>query len=231
VTAAAYCAGVTALTFEGVPFRFAASWQTAESMALIPGVLELVTEDAQVVPEGSCVRRGVEEGRVARGADTGEVAEELVEREEEEELVAKNRTANSDSHLLAPILRLEDLAREADRVGLGLDGMGREGILCAPASVPIVEVRLSVDLICAALGNGVDDAARGATILNGVVRGVDLKLLDGRLRSGIANASAAALLGEEGLVVVGPIEGDVIKKCAFDLPPFSQPFITGVFSG
>ncbi len=62
------------------------------------------------------------------------------------------------------------------------------------------------------LCDGVDDAAGRAAVLGRVARRVDLKLADGRLADRVADARAAALLGEERLVVVAAVDGVVIQQ-------------------
>src|SRR5260221_13047581 len=69
-----------------------------------------------------------------------------------------------------------------------------------------------MELIGAALGDGVDYAACGAAVLRGVVGRVDLKLLDGGFAGGIADARAAALFAEESLIVVGTIHRVVVEQ-------------------
>src|SRR5262249_54018713 len=96
-----------------------------------------------------------------------------------------------------------------------LDRDLRQRVGSAPDVVAIMEVSASMDLIGAALTNGVDHASRGAAVLRRVIRGVDLKLLDRFLGSRIANARTAAFFGEERLVIICSVKGVVIQQSAY----------------
>jgi hypothetical protein len=74
--------------------------------------------------------------------------------------------------------------------------VGGEGIGRTPGGVAVGEVELAVELVAAALGDGVDDATSGTTVLSGVVGGVDLELLNGGLGGGVTGAGASTLFGE-----------------------------------
>ncbi len=69
-----------------------------------------------------------------------------------------------------------------------------------------------MELVGAALGDGVDDSACGATVFRGIVRSVDLKFLHGSLRNRVADAGAAAFFREESLVVVATVNGTVVEQ-------------------
>src|SRR5258708_7461524 len=69
-------------------------------------------------------------------------------------------------------------------------------------------------LIGSALGDGIDDGAGGAAILGGIVGSIDLKFLDCGLGARVADTRAAALLGEESLIVVAAVNRIVVQKSA-----------------
>ena len=71
-----------------------------------------------------------------------------------------------------------------------------------------------MNIIGAALGDRVDDAAGRTAIFRGVVGGVDLELLHGDLRRRVTGAGASALFREERLVVVGAVHGDIVQQGA-----------------
>ncbi len=79
-----------------------------------------------------------------------------------------------------------------------------------------------MELIGSALGDGVNHAAGRAPVLGGVVRGVDLELAYGVLADHVADARAAALFREEGLVVVAAVNRVVIQQ-AGDAAKTYQP--------
>src|SRR5579859_8145525 len=68
--------------------------------------------------------------------------------------------------------------------------------------VAIEIVTLSMELIAAALGHGVDYATSRPAILGRVVRKIDLELLDRRFGRRVPDGGATPLFGEKGLVVV-----------------------------
>src|SRR5262249_57822166 len=131
----------------------------------------------------------------------------------QEELVLNQRPAHAKASHLAPVGRLEIRRRKHSRRSLDRDLRQRVG--SAPDVVAIMEVSASMDLIGAALTNGVDHASRGAAVLRRVIRGVDLKLLDRFLGSRIANARTAAFFGEERLVIICSVKGVVIQQSAY----------------
>ena len=149
---------------------------------------------------------------VAGARDSGKVAAELVVGEEPEDAVGADGAAGGDSPLLA-IVRRGDGDSGHGTVGLQLREL-REGIASAPGIVAIEQEGVAVQMVGAAAGDSVDDTAGGAAVFGGVVRGVDLKLAHGGLTGEVGGAGAAALLGEEGLVVVCAIEGVVVEKNA-----------------
>ena len=115
----------------------------------------------------SACREGI--GRIGGARCAGEVPLALIVGVEPEELVAEQRTADAEAPLLAPVLRLVDVGLK----GVGVRDLRRQqgvGIRRAEVVVAIVEEELAVELVAAALGDGVDDAAGGASILGGVVR-------------------------------------------------------------
>ena len=71
-----------------------------------------------------------------------------------------------------------------------------------------------MELVAAALGDGVDDAAGGASVFGGVDAGVDGELADGTAGGGVGLAGTSALFREEGLVVVGAVDDDVVENRA-----------------
>src|ERR1700751_2446954 len=71
-----------------------------------------------------------------------------------------------------------------------------------------------MQMIGAASGDRVHDTAGRAAVFGGVVRGVDLELAHGGLARKIGSTRAAALLGEEGLVVVRAVERVVVEQHA-----------------
>src|SRR5712692_1763627 len=146
--------------------------------------------------------------RVARNGSAWEVSCVTVKRKEEEEFVFEGGATDPAAPNLADVHGLIGKSRENARRSLGEDFC--EGVGGAPVVVAIVEVGLTVVLICAALSDRVDDGAGGAAVLGGIVRGIDLKFLDGSLGSGVADARTAAFLAEKRLVVVGAINGVVI---------------------
>src|ERR1700679_1173996 len=84
-----------------------------------------------------------------------------------------------------------------------------------------------MELVAAALGDGVDDATSRTAILSGVVGGVDLKLLNGGLCGGVTGAGTATLFREVGLVVVGAVDGYVVEEGALTAEA-QEPEATGV---
>src|ERR1700686_5100708 len=76
----------------------------------------------------------------------------------------------------------------------------------------VVPEGLAVDLVGAALGDGVDYAACGTAVFGGIVGGVNLEFLDGGFAGGIADARAAALFAEECLIVVGTVDRVVVQQ-------------------
>ena len=130
----------------------------------------------------------------------------------EEQLVFLDRPADGEAGNLAHIGRLIGIGDERSGGILGREK--RKRIHRAPGVVAIIEVRLPVKGVGAALGNGVDDAAGRAAVLGGVVGGIDLKFLDGGFGAGIAGAGSAAFLREESLVIVGAIHGVVVEQHA-----------------
>src|SRR6266478_40599 len=76
----------------------------------------------------------------------------------------------------------------------------------------VVPEGLAVELVTAALGDGVDHAAGGAAVLGGIVGRVDLEFLDGGFAGGIADAGAAAFFAEERLIVVGTVHRVVVEQ-------------------
>ena len=149
---------------------------------------------------------------VAGARDSGKVAAELVVGEEPEDTVGADGTAGGDSPLLAIVCRGDGDSGHGT-VGLQLREL-REWIASAPGIVAIEQEGVAVQMVGAAAGDSVDDTAGGAAIFGGVVRGVDLKLAHRRLTGEVGGAGTAALLGEEGLVVVCAIEGVVVEKNA-----------------
>ena len=71
-----------------------------------------------------------------------------------------------------------------------------------------------MELIATRTGDGVHHAPGGPPVFGRVVRSVHLELLHRRLGGGVADAGAAALLGEERLVVVHAVEGVVVEQHA-----------------
>ena len=65
-------------------------------------------------------------------------------------------------------------------------------------------------VISTALGNCVNHAARRAAIFSGIVRGVYLKLTNGRLADRVLDTRAATLFGKESIVVIRPVKRIVI---------------------
>ena len=72
----------------------------------------------------------------------------------------------------------------------------------------------SVDLIRAGLRDDVDNAARRAAEFGVGATGHDLKLLDGLQRDIDGCALASHLFAEEAVVVIAPVEADVIEDAA-----------------
>src|SRR5436190_1507029 len=69
-----------------------------------------------------------------------------------------------------------------------------------------------MELVRAALGHGVGDAAGGTTVLGRVARCVYLKLANRRLANKVRDAGAAALFSEERLIVVATVYGIVVEQ-------------------
>ena len=151
--------------------------------------------------------------RVGWPGDAGKVALLLIVGIEEEELVADKRAAQAEAPLLAPVGWLGGNAGVIPcRVRYGEQRVRVTG--SAQIDIAVVKEKLAVKFVGAALGHGIDDAACGAAVLRGVVRGVDLKLLNGDGRDRIGSARAAAGLGVVGLVVVGAVNGIVVEQVA-----------------
>src|SRR6266404_6185466 len=88
----------------------------------------------------------------------------------------------------------------------------RERVDGSKVAGAVVPEGLAVELVAAALGDGVDHAAGGAAVLGGIVGRVDLEFLDGGFAGGVADAGAAALFAEERLVVVGAVDRVVVEQ-------------------
>src|ERR1035438_6878908 len=128
-----------------------------------------------------------------------------------EELVLDQRPTGSEAINLAQILWF-DVRFDIDAIHQG----GDEGVVIhgIPVAFTVIEIGLTVELVCAALGDRGDDAASGAAVLRRVDAGVDCELADGAAGSGIGLAGASALLSKKGLIVVGAVDFNVVEKCA-----------------
>ncbi len=79
---------------------------------------------------------------------------------------------------------------------------------------PLEVEERAVELVRAALGDDVDDAAGRAAELGAGSGGDDLKLFDGVERDVYGRALAAGLLAEEAVHVVAAVETDVVEDAA-----------------
>jgi len=107
--------------------------------------------------------RGREECCRSVGAgDAGEIALILIVCEEPEELVFAQGATCIEAPLFAHVGRLE--RRGDEFAGGGAGGDGGERIGSAPGAVAVVEKKLAVNVVAAALRHGVDDASSGASV-------------------------------------------------------------------
>ena len=118
----------------------------------------------------------------------------LVEGGEVKQLVFADSAAEGAAELLL------GEAAEAGAVG---EAGGQAGPL-------LVFVQGAVQAVGAGLGDHVDEPAGAASEFGGRAVGHHLHFLDGVQAHGKGGALAAALLAEEGIVVVGAIDGDVV---------------------
>ena len=137
--------------------------------------------------------RIVDRGQIARAAEYAEaweVATLAVVVEEEERLVLYDRSTDVAANLVTHVLRLDadDLQRLTNRE----DRLNRTWVARAVFVVAIVPEAFTVKLVRATLGDGVNHRTRRASILRRVVRGVDLKLANGRLADRVGDACAPA---------------------------------------
>src|SRR5262249_3637366 len=135
--------------------------------------------------QGGC-RTCKKRSRISDSRRSREVPLLLVIRIEPEELVFDDCSTDSETPLLAPILRLVWIRNECPVLTRSQEG---EWVGRAPIVVAIVEECLSVQLVGSALGHGVDHAARSASVFCGIVRAVDLELLHSGLAGRVRGTS------------------------------------------
>jgi len=131
----------------------------------------------------------------------------LIRIEKEKELVFDNRPADIAAKLVTFVLRFDWNGRGG--CGRRLDNR-LERVKCTEITATIKPEGLAVQTIRARLRDCICDAAGGTAILSRIVRRINLKLANRRLAYGIAYASASLFLGEEGLIVIAPIDGVVV---------------------
>src|SRR6202012_617817 len=76
------------------------------------------------------------------------------------------------------------------------------------------EIRFAVDVVGDALGHRVDDAAGGASVFSRVDAGVDGELANRIGGGGIGLTRASAFFSEEGLIVIGAVDLNVVQQGA-----------------
>src|ERR1035441_7347885 len=131
-----------------------------------------------------------------------------------EELVLDERSAGRETVNLAQVLRFEMDGRTGVADQQWLRGEIVHGV---PVTFAIPEVGLAVDLVGAALRDGGNDASGGAAVLSRVDASIDGKLAHCGSRSGIRLAGTSAFLREEGLVVIGAVDFNVVEKRADEI--------------
>jgi hypothetical protein len=170
--------------------------RAAETVEVGLGGVTLRTADGCRTGEGGDWRRRA----VKQWAGTAEA----IVGEEVEELVLKDRTTYRATELVL----LVHGGLEESWIGSGLATvvLGQR-IECVQRRIAKVVEEIPMDGVGAGLGDGVNLSAGGLTELGRVARGGGFKLFDGVLREDVGSAdSAATSLGEEGLLVVGPID-------------------------
>ena len=171
-------------------------------VAAVPADREAVVGVTAV--SGDVVRVGIE-----HAADLAEA----VIGEEEEEPVFDDGAADRAAELLLLVDGLSEQEGRGSRCG----GPGYLLYGSSALSVGVAQgvEEVAVDLVGAALGDGVDLAAGGLAELDGVVGGLGLELLDGVDGVDIGRAGSAATgLGEEHLVVVGAVDVVLVVEAA-----------------
>ena len=172
------------------------------------GVMVLVA----AVPPAQASRRGRERDVVAVAIEHAADAAEAVVGEEVEELVLDDGAADR----AAKLVLLMDGLGEQERCGAVVQGLELVvGVERVERGVTQRVEEIAVDVVGAALGDGVDLAAGGLTELDGVVGGFGLELLDGVGRVDVRRTRGTATsFREEHLVVVGAVDVVLVVEAA-----------------
>src|SRR5262245_28073006 len=104
--------------------------------------------------------------------------------------------------------------------GLGYGTVNQLSLKCqwiarAPIIIALEVKSIAVILIGSALGHRIRHTACSSTILGGIVRGINLKLLHSRLADRITDAGASAFFCEEGLIVIPTIYSVIVEQTGY----------------